>query len=156
MKLPSFIFALLAAVMPMAAQTCSTDAGGSVPDGTVSASATFTVGDDFVTVTLTNQLADPRSAGQLLSGLQFTLASGLSSGTLGSSSANVRSVKRGGAFIDFGPGSTGWALDTSNANFLLCALCTDLGALGPKRLLLGDPNSSTGAYSSARAFSQLL
>ena len=120
-------------------------------DGVVNTSASFTVGDGFITVSVTNQLADPKSVGQLLSGLQFTLASGASTGTLGSSSAIIRSVSRGGAFTDVAPGPTGWALDTSNANFLLCALCNDLGAIGPKRLLLGDPNPSTGTFASANA-----
>lgn len=151
MKTLPLIFPILAAVMPLAAQTCTTNPGDSVPDGLVSAMANFTVGDGFITVSLNNQLADPKSAGQLLSGLQFTLASGSSTGTLGSSSANVRRVNRGGSFTDLGPGPTGWALDTSNANFLLCALCTDLGALGPKRLLIGDPNTNTGQYTSANA-----
>jgi hypothetical protein len=151
MKTLLFAVPVLAAMMPLTAQTCSTTSGASVPDGSVAATANFAVGDGFITVSLANQLSDPKSAGQLLSGLQFTLASGLSTGTLGSTSANVRRVNRGGSFTDLGPAATGWALDTSNANFLLCALCTDLGALGPKRLLIGDPNSGTGAYSSANA-----
>ena len=150
MKSSWFVLFLLSLV-PIAAQTCSTNAGSSVPDGDVSASATFTAGSGFVTVTLTNSLADPKSVGQLISGIHFTLASGASAGTLGSSSANVRSVAKGGIFTDFGPGSTGWALDSGDGNFLLCALCNDQGAIGPKRLLLGDPNSGTGKYSSANA-----
>lgn len=150
MKIFCFLPVLVAAV-PLAAQTCTTNPGSSVPDGIVSATANFTIGDGFITVSLANTLTDPKSVGQLLSGLQFTLASGLSTGTLGSSSANVRSVSKGGSFADLGPGPTGWALDTSNANFFLCILCTDLGALGPKRLLIGDPNSNTGAYTSSNA-----
>lgn len=151
MRFVSFIAPVLALTMPLVAQTCATNSGAAVADGVVNTSASFTVGDGFITVSVTNQLADPKSVGQLLSGLQFTLASGASTGTLGSSSAIIRSVSRGGAFTDVAPGPTGWALDTSNANFLLCALCNDLGAIGPKRLLLGDPNPSTGTFASANA-----
>jgi hypothetical protein len=140
---------MIAGAMTLAAQNCSTVAGATVPDGTVSANATFTVGNGFVTVTLSNGLADPTSAGQLLSGLAFTLSSGLTTGTLGSTSANLRTVARGGSFTDLGPASTGWALnDNFNGGFLLCVLCTDLGGTGPKHLLIGDPASS-GTYASA-------
>ena len=62
----------------------------------------------------------------------------------------MRTVKKAGVFSDLGPGVTGWALETSS-NFLLCALCNDLGAIGPKRLLLGEPNSGTGVYTAANA-----
>ena len=140
-----------AAGLPLLAQTCSTIPGASVADGSINATAIFNVGAGFVTISVTNLLADPKSAGQLLSGLQFTLASGSSTGTLASSSAIIRSVKKGGSFIDQGPSATGWALDTGNGGFLLCALCNDLGAIGPKRLLLGDTNSSTGLYTSANS-----
>ena len=150
MKIFAFLPILVAAV-PLAAQTCTTNPGDSVPDGLVSATMNVTTGNGFITVSLTDQLSDPKSVGQLLSGAQFTLASGLSTGTLGSSSAHVRSVSKGGSFTDHGPGPTGWALDTSNTNFFLCILCTDLGALGPERLLIGVPNTNTGVYTSANA-----
>jgi hypothetical protein len=142
---------MIAGAMTLAAQNCSTVPGATVPDGSVSATANFTVGNGFVTVTLANGLADPKSAGQLLSGLAFTLSSGLTAGTLGPTSANLRSVASGGSFTDLGPASTGWALDQNfNGGFFLCVLCTDLGATGPKHLLIGDPASS-GTYASANA-----
>jgi hypothetical protein len=142
---------VIAGAMTLAAQNCSTVPGGTVPDGSVSATASFTVGTGFVTVTLANGLADPKSAGQLLSGLAFTLSSGLTTGTLGSTSANLRTVASGGAFTDLGPASTGWALSQNfNGGFFLCVLCTDLGASGPKDLLIGDPAPS-GTYASANA-----
>ena len=146
----SICSAIFALVIPVAAQPCTTASGATVPDGPVSAAANFTVSDGSILVTLTNQLADPHSAGQLLSGLSFTLASGATTGTLSTSSADVRTVSRSRQFTDQGPSATGWALDDSNG-FLLCALCNDLGATGPKRLLIGDPNADTGIYSSANA-----
>lgn len=142
--------AIFALVIPVAAQPCTTASGATVPDGPVSASAKFIVNDGSISVSLTNELADPHSAGQLLSGLSFTLSSGATSGTLSSSAAFIRTVARSGSSSDQGPSATGWALDDSNG-FLLCALCNDLGAIGPKRLLIGDPNADPNIYSSANA-----
>jgi hypothetical protein len=132
-------------------KTCTTVPGGTVPDGSVSATAKFTPSDGVVTVLLADTLVDPTSAGQLLSGVSFTLASGITTGTLGSTSANLRKVARDGSFKDLGPASTGWALDENfNGGFKLCVLCTDLGAAGPKHLLIGNPAVS-GTYASANA-----
>lgn len=130
---------------------CATPAGSTVPDGQASAQATFTAGDGFITVTLTNMLADPRSVGQLLSGLAFTLSEGETTGTLGNNSANTRRVQRDGSFVDLGPSLTGWALaQNSNGGFDLCVLCANLGASGPSHLLIGSPAMS-GTYASANA-----
>lgn len=147
-----FVPALLLMSAAWAAETdCNTGAGAAVPDGRVSAQATFTTGDGFITITLANTLADPRSAGQLLSGLAFTVSEGENTGTLGANSANLRRVQRGGAFTDLGPGGTGWALaDNFNGGLFLCVLCTDLGALGPSHLIIGPPAGS-GTYASANA-----
>lgn len=129
--------------------TCTTTPGATVPDGSVSATAKFTPSNGVVTVLLADTLVDPKSAGQLLNGVSFTLASGISSGTLGSTSANLRNVAGGGSFTDLGPASTGWALDENfNGGLHLCVLCTDLGAVGPKHLLIGNPAVS-GTYASA-------
>ena len=135
----------------LSAQQCSTPSGATVPDGQVNAAANFTTGQDFITVTLSNQLADPVSAGQLLSGLAFTLSGGVSSGTLGMNTANIRRVNAGGSFMDYGPGSTGWALEQNfNGGFFLCVLCTDLGAAGPHDLLIGSPAADNN-YDSSNA-----
>ena len=131
--------------------TCTTAPGATVPDGSVSATAKFTPSNGVVTVLLADTLVDPKSVGQLLSGVSFTFASGLSSGTLGSTSANLREVASDGSFTDLGPASTGWALaENFNGGFQLCVLCTNLGAAGPKHLLIGNPAVS-GTYASANA-----
>lgn len=133
-----------------AAETdCATNPGSMVPDGQASAEATFTTGNGFITVTLMNTLPDPRSAGQLLNGVAFTLSEQETMGTLGNNSANLRQVQKGGTFVDFGPSPTGWALAQNFEGGLeLCVLCTDLGAAGPSHLLIGDPAAS-GTYASA-------
>jgi hypothetical protein len=131
--------------------TCTTTPGATVPDGSVSATAKFTPSSGVVTVLLADTLVDPKSVGQLLSGVSFTLASGLTSGTLGATSVNLRKVASDGSFTDLGPASTGWALNQNfNGGFQLCVLCTDLGAAGPKHLLIGNPAVS-GTYASANA-----
>lgn len=133
---------------------CATPAGAGVTDGPVNAQATFTSGTDisgagFITITLTNLLADPTSAGQLLSGLAFTVSEGEASGTLGANSANIRTVNHGGTFTDHGPSITGWALAQNfDGGLDLCVLCRDLGSLGPSHLLIGAPAAS-GTYASA-------
>jgi hypothetical protein len=132
-------------------KTCMTTPGATVPDGSVSATAKFTPSNGAVTVLLADTLVDPKSVGQLLSGVSFTFASGMTAGTLGPTSSNLRKVASDGSFTDLGPASTGWALDENfNGGFQLCVLCTDLGAAGPKHLLIGNPAVS-GTYTSANA-----
>jgi hypothetical protein len=139
----------LAGAVTLAAQNCTTPSGATDSDGSVSASASFTVGAGFITVTVANGLADPRSAGQLLNGVAFTLSSGPATATLGSTSANLRRVNSDGTFTDLGPAATGWALDTNfNGGLMLCVLCSDLGGSGPSHLLIGNPAVS-GTYASA-------
>jgi hypothetical protein len=117
----------------------------------VNASANFVVGEGFVTVTVSNALADPLSAGQLLNGVAFTLSSGQSDGTLSSSAAIIRTIKKDQNFVDAGPSAAGWALVPEfNNGFLLCVLCTDAGGVGPSHLLIGDP-APGGTYASANA-----
>ncbi len=132
---------------------CSTPDAATVPDGQVNATAHFTTADDgTITISLSNALSDPRSAGQLLSGLAFTVSEGETTGTLASSSASYVRVRRGGNFSTVGSGPTGWALaDNFNGGLFLCVLCTDLGASGPAHLIIGDPSQTTGLYSSANA-----
>lgn len=139
----------IGAIAAAAETDCATNPGSMVPDGQASAEATFTTGNGFITVTLMNTLADPKSAGQLVNGLAFTVSEQETTGTLGSNSANLRRVQTGGTFVDFGPSPTGWALAQNFEGGLeLCVLCTDLGAAGPNRLLIGDPAAS-GTYASA-------
>ena len=147
-----FLLAMLSATMALAAdQRWMTPDGSAVSGQGVNAQALFSPGDGFITVTLANLQSDPISAGQLLSGLAFTLDGGQTAGNLGPSAANIRKIARGGKFTDFGPSSTGWALaEGFNGGLRLCVLCTDLGGVGPSHLLIGDPAPS-GLYASANA-----
>jgi hypothetical protein len=128
---------------------CTTQPGAAVTNGPVNAEAVFTTGAGFISITLSNLQADPTSAGQLLSGLAFTLSEGQSNGSLGPNSANLRRVQGGGIFTDFGSSATGWALDENfNGGLRLCVLCNNLGSAGPSHLLIGPPADS-GRYRAA-------
>jgi hypothetical protein len=142
---------LVAGALTCVAQDCSTDDNAMVGGVPVAAAASFAIDNGVVTVTLSNLMADPRSAGQLLNGVAFTLSSGLTVGTLGDSSAPIRKVQDGGTYVDLGVQPTGWALMSNvNGGLGLCVLCTNLGAPGPKRLLIGAPGPSN-TYASANA-----
>jgi hypothetical protein len=146
--------ALCAASALTYGQPCTTPPGAAVTDGPVSASATFTnPGDGTIVVTVANNLADPRSAGQLLNGVAFTLSEGETTGTLGINTAIIGTVQKGGVFTQIGsnPAPTGWALaDNFYGGLELCVLCKDLGGIGPSHLLIGSPAPS-GKYDSANA-----
>jgi hypothetical protein len=130
-------------------QDCATPPGAAVTDGQVGATAHFTTGNGFITVTMQSTLADPLSAGQLLNGLAFTLSSGQMNGSLAPSAATIRTVAKGGVFSDAGSSVTGWALaDDYNGGFGLCVLCNELGSAGPSHLIIGSPGLS-GNYDSA-------
>src|SRR5579863_2096563 len=106
-------FLLVAGAWTCIGQTCNTATGATVNGLAVSASATFTVGNGTVSVSVSNGQADPRSAAQLLNAVSFTISTGQTVGTLGPNSANIRQVTSGGNFTDLGPNTTGWALASS-------------------------------------------
>jgi hypothetical protein len=151
MKLFPLGLAILVGALGCAAQTCTTSSNASVNGLSVNASAKFAVGGGFITVTVSNSLANPLSAAQLLNGVAFVLNTGQTDGSLSSSAATIRAVKKDKSFVDSGPSATGWALATDyNGGLMLCVLCTDLGGVGPSHLLIGDPAAS-GTYASANA-----
>jgi len=119
----------------------------------VSGRIDFATGSGFVTVDLNNLLAASavKEIGQNVFGVQFTLTSGQSSGSLGSNSPNFeQTVAAGGAS---GPPSmvtgnpTGWSLQ-SNVNkglgpgLALCVLCA--GGNGPHTIIGGSASSTYG------------
>ena len=124
-----------------------TPAGSTVTDGAVSASASFTTSDGLISVTLNDLLANPTSAGQLLSDISFTYSgSALASGaTLASSSGQEITVADNGTFTLGGTVATGWNLIAVGTSGL------HLDALGGSQadhLIIGAPGSG-GTYSNA-------
>jgi hypothetical protein len=137
----------LALALPASADTdmFSTPTGATTADGAVDASATFVTGPGTITITLNDLLANPKSVGQLISDLDFTLSNGATSGTLSSSSATQISIGSGGAATVGTTGATGWVLNNGVSGGL------QLDALGaptaPSELIIG-PGPYTNANGS--------
>jgi len=131
-------------------QDCGTDPTALVGGLPVSAEASFSTDDNGnISITVANAQADPLSASQLLNGVAFTLSESETTGTLMSDTAAMRTIAAGGKFMNGAPSAMGWALAENTAGGLeLCVLCTDLGAVGPKHLLIG-PAAASGIYASA-------
>ncbi len=115
----------------------------------VSARADVSTTGGILTISLTNLQNNPHSAGQVLSDFGFTLSSGQTTGTLGSSTALFeRRVNDNGTFNT--PGfnvSTGWALENNVSGGLrLCDLCA--GGAAPTHTIIGGPDNSSN-YSDA-------
>jgi hypothetical protein len=126
--------------------TAMTVVGSTDTDGeAVSATATFTFSANDILITLANNQANPKSVGQNLSDLGFTLSNGLTSATLASSSGIARTVNGDGTFTDVGTVSTGWQIDNLGGGIRLHVLGT---GVGPAHLIIGDPDGSN-LYSNA-------
>ena len=83
---------------------------GSTTSGPVDASATFTTGPGFITITLTDLQTNPNDVAQLISDLEFVLSNGATTGTLFSSSGQDITVNSDGTFTLGGTVATGWSL----------------------------------------------
>ena len=107
----------------------------------VDASVTFTTGSGVITITLNNLLANPTSATQVLSDLDFTLSNGATTGTLANSSAQQISIANH-IGTPGTTGATGWVLNNNVSGGL------QLDALGapnaPSRTIIGP-----GPYTAA-------
>ena len=105
----------------------------------VSARATITTGANQVVVFLENLQADPKSVTQALSGFQFHLTTGQTTGTLASSSGKERVVNGNGSFVDGATVATGWSLGASGSDLKLNLLGTPTA---PNHTIIGPPNAS--------------
>lgn len=119
--------------------TVSTPDDSFMNDLPVSARATFTTGTDSITVFLENLQTDPRSVTQNLSGLQFTVSTGQTIGTLTGSSGVPRWVAIDKTYTDGSAISSGWELGTIGAGLYLYVLGT---AVGPAHTIIGPPDAS--------------
>jgi hypothetical protein len=126
--------------------TFSTPSGSTAGGLPVDASATFTTSAGTLDITIFNNLANPTSIIQNVSDLFFSL-SGVTSGTLASSSGNEIFVAADGTTSNGGSGvSTGWVLSISGGVFHLDGLNT--AADVPAHTIIGAPDGS-GVYSNA-------
>jgi hypothetical protein len=144
------LLALLLSVSGAGAAVISYDVTGVDAVGNpVSARADFFTGSGLMTVSLTDLLAvgAVKEIGQNVSGVQFTLSSGQSSGTLnGTNGPNqeqtVAAGGQAGGLTGVAGNPTGWSLQSNVNNGLgngigLCVLCA--GGNGPHTLIGGTP-----------------
>src|SRR4051794_115206 len=82
------VVALISFSTSAGAVTYTTTTCPTCVDGPVSAKADFTLGIGTVAVTLTDLLANPTSAGQLVSGIKFDVSGASGSGSLSRSVSN--------------------------------------------------------------------
>jgi PEP-CTERM motif len=127
--------------------TFGTPANSSTGDGIVSASASFIVSAGQVVITLNDLLARPKSAGQLISGLEFSLPGLTGTTTLSSSSAQQITVNGSGSSTGI-TSSTGWSFGTFTTGLILCTVCpSGLAGDAPHREIIG-PGPYTNANGS--------
>jgi hypothetical protein len=127
---------------------------GSSTSGPVNASATFVTGAGTVTITLSDLQANPTDVAQLISGFDFVLDSGATTGTLGSQAGPaidpLINIGGGGA-VTFPSGSPNhWKLNSlGGGGFQL----NDLSGGQPSDLIIGPggPSGYTNANGSIAA-----
>jgi len=90
----------------------------------VSATADFSQSGSTLTLTLTNTLLGIKSAGQLLTGITFTLSDG-SSVALNSQTGDLINIASNGTVTDLGTQTLGWGFGSTGSNtFEMCVICT--------------------------------
>jgi hypothetical protein len=144
-------FAVCAFSPAIGAQTFMTPSGSSVSDGSVSASATFAVSTGEIVITLSDLLVNPKSVGQLVSDLQFSLSGVTGTSTLTSSFANMIFVAANGSTVAGTPGSTGWGFGSFQSGLIVCVVCpSGITSTAPNQLIIGPPGPN-GVYSAANS-----
>ncbi len=126
-------YAVVAAVLVLglasvatADQIFTTPAGAVNPltGQAVSATADFSQSGSTLTLTLTNTLLGINSAGQLLTGITFTLSDG-SGVVLNSQTGDLINIASNGAVTDLGTVALGWGFGSTGSNtFEMCVICT--------------------------------
>lgn len=118
----------------------TTPAGSTDSDGELSAEAIVTAIAGGVTVTLNDLLQNPKSAGQLVSGLEFNITDTTGGASVGSSSGVLATIGSGGSYT---PGTatslSHWAASLSGSTVTL----TTLSGGQPNELIIG-PDSAGG------------
>jgi hypothetical protein len=115
----------------------------------VSATADFSQSGGTLTLTLTNTLLGIKSAGQLLTGITFTLSDG-SGVSLNSQTGDLISIASNGAVTDLGTVALGWGFGSTGSNtFEMCVICTGsvTASATPEQGIIG-PGPYTGANAS--------
>jgi len=129
--------------------TTPTGAVNPLTGQTVSATADFSQSGSTLTLTLTNTLLGLKSAGQLLTGITFTLSDG-SGVSLNSQTGDLISIASNGTVTDLGTLTLGWGFGSTGGNtFEACVICTGgvTATATPEQGIIG-PGPYTSANSS--------
>lgn len=134
--------------------TFSTPSGATNPNtgDPVSATAQFTLSGNTLTIAATNTIANIGSAGQLLTGLTFSL-SDPSSVSFAGGTGDLVKVANTGTVTDLGLSSLGWGFGSIGGNtYEICVICTGgvTASATPAQGILG-PVSPDGKYDSANS-----
>ena len=151
---------LVVAVMVAFAGVASADQVFSTPTGAinpltgtpVSGTADFSLSGSTLTLTLSNTIAGIGSAGQLLTGLTFTLSDGTGV-SLTSQMGDLVDINSNKTVTDLGTGALGWGFGTTGTNtFEVCMICTGgvTSGVTPTEGILG-PASADGNYDNANS-----
>ena len=130
--------------------TTATGAVNPLTGQSVSATADFGLSANTLTLTLSNTTVGIGSAGQLLTGITFTLSDG-SGVSLTNESGDLVSVNGDKTFTDLGTSALGWGFGSTGANiFEACVICTGsvTSPFTPSEGILG-PVSADGKYDNA-------
>jgi hypothetical protein len=136
------VVALISFSTSAGAVTYTTTTCPSCVDGSVNAKADFTLGNGTVAVTLTDLLANPTSAGQLVSGIMFDVSGASGSGLLTRTVSNnfVTTINTGNDTFS-SPVTDPLARWKASEAGITITLTTLTGG-NPDRLIIGPPDGS--------------
>ena len=124
-------------------QSTASGVGG---DGPISAAATITTGNGTITVALSDLIANPTSAGQLVSGIELTLNIPLpTTASLSSYSGPTIDIGPGGTVSPDSAGITHWGAYISGGEIVLATAGKDAPPGKPINLIIG-PTGPGGLY----------
>jgi hypothetical protein len=134
--------------------TTPTGAVNPITGQPVAATADFSLSGSTLTITLTNNTAGMVSAGQLLTGLTFTLSDGTGV-SLNNETGDLVNVGSGGVVSPYGGSvdALGWGFGSTGTNiFELCVICSGgvTSPVTPEQGILG-PVSADGKYDNANS-----
>jgi hypothetical protein len=119
--------------------TYVTPNGATTAGQPIDALAEFTTSSNTLTINYLNLISNPTSVVQNLSGLEFKISSGQTSGSLTSSAGSLRTVHSDGTYVAGGSVASGWKLSLESGMLELDILD---GKPGPAHTIIGSPNSS--------------
>ena len=157
------LFVPAASATPM---TFQTPGSASDKDGTLDATVTFTILNSNLYIGITNNEANPKAAGQLISDLSFVLSGGLTAGSLSSSISSTVGSSSSVSVLDssFNSSTTTttpstWQLSHGSADCgtgaSTCYFLNDLTGGQPENMIIG-PGPYTNYNSSITNFAPSL